>query len=212
MPDYIAYIVGSIFALAGTIVVWIMVVPDKKRPGLNKFFQHVHDFFNFKTLWIEKILKFLYILTTLTCIATGFFLLFSVRESSSFFGLSTRSEYCGGDGFLFLTVGPIVVRLVYESIMMFILLVKNSIDINNKLNPQEGSVADKASKAAQKKAEEAAAAQQFYTQQQQQYGQQYQYGQQPQQYGQPQQFNKQQQPYEQPQQYMQPQDNNPFQG
>ena len=74
-----------------------------------------------------------------------------------------------------LIIGPVLTRLIFESFMMFILLVKNTIDLNNKLIPQEGSVADKTNKEAVRKAEEEATRQQqqFYSQQQfaqQQYG------------------------------------------
>ena len=36
-------------------------------------------------------------------------------------------------GLLLLVVGPVVVRLVYEGTMMFIILVKNTMQINNRL-------------------------------------------------------------------------------
>ena len=64
MPVYIAYIIGAILAIAATILTFIFILPEKKRPSLNKFFQVVADIFNFKALFIEKILKFLYILAT----------------------------------------------------------------------------------------------------------------------------------------------------
>ncbi len=189
MPITIAYIIGSVVALAGTIVAFIMIVPDKKRAGLNKFFKWLHDFFNFKSLWLEKILKFLYINATLSCIAVGFFMLFSGYESysySSYFSsYSSHSEFhsFAGFGALLIFLGPVVVRIVYEFIMLTILMVKNTIDINNKLVPQDGSVADRQEKDRIKKEEEQAARaqlQQQYAQQQyaqQQYGQQQYYDQ-----------------------------------
>ena len=198
MPVTVAYVLGAIAALAGTIAAFIMIVPDKKREGLNKFFKWLHDYFNFKSLWIEKILKFLFIFQTLGCIAIGFFMLFSVQYS--FYG---GGQYMGLTGILLIILGPVVNRLIYEFVMMAVLMVKNTIEINNKLVPQEGSVADKKAKEDAEKAEKAAAqaqyqqqfAQQQYAQpqyNQPQYGQP-QYGQQ--QYAQPQ---YQQPPYEQP--------------
>ena len=38
-------------------------------------------------------------------------------------------------GIAIAVLGPIALRLVYEGIIMFILLVKNVIDINNKMKP-----------------------------------------------------------------------------
>ena len=203
MPINVAYIIGGIIALGGTIAAFIMIVPDKKRPTLNKFFKWLHDFFNFKSLWLEKILKFLYINATLSCIAVGFFMLFSGYESYSYSSYSSHShssfQSFAGYGVLLMFLGPVIVRIFYEFLMLIILLVKNATDINNKLVAQDGSVADRAEK------EEQAAAtlpqQQYTAQQPQQYT-----AQQPQQYTaqQPQQYTAQQpQQYtaQQPQQY-----------
>lgn len=187
MPVAIAYVLGIIAALAATIVAFVMVVPEKKRAGLNKFFQYIHDLFNFKSLWIEKIMKFLYIFETLACIAIGFFMLFSAQYG----------RYMGGVGILLIILGPIITRIFYEFIMMTILLVKNTIDINNKLVPQKGSVAEKKAEEEKRRAEQEAARQQYAQPQyvQPQYAQptyQQPVYQQPPQYAQP------QQPYTQP--------------
>ncbi|MBQ7485543.1 MAG: DUF4282 domain-containing protein [Oscillospiraceae bacterium] len=128
MPVIIAYILGFLFALAGVILALVFVTPEAKRPTLNKFLQVVADIFNFKQLLVEKILKFFYIFSTIFCIVAGFFMLFSVDES--YFG--TRSYAL--TGLLVMLLGPILIRLLFEGLMMFILLVKNTIDINKKLS------------------------------------------------------------------------------
>lgn len=128
MPIHIAMILGVVLALAGTIAVCILVMPEKKRPTLNKFFQFLHDVFSFKSLLIEKILRVLYILTTLSCLFGGFLMLFSGYEN--WYG-EFRSFALGGLSVML--VGPIAARLTFESLMMFILLVKNTIAINQKL-------------------------------------------------------------------------------
>ena len=141
MPSNIAIILGSIAALAATIVAFVMIIPDKKRAALpNKFFVYLHDLFNFKSLWLEKIIKFLYVFNTLSCIGIGFFMLFSTMQTWG------GTQWLGGYGLLFIILGPIVTRIIYEFAMITILAVKNLIDINNKLNPQPGSVADKSKK------------------------------------------------------------------
>ena len=102
-----------------------------------------------------------------------------------FSSYSSHSEFhsFAGFGALLIFLGPVVVRIVYEFIMLTILMVKNTIDINNKLVPQDGSVADRQEKDRIKKEEEQAARaqlQQQYAQQQyaqQQYGQQQYYDQ-----------------------------------
>jgi drug/metabolite transporter (DMT)-like permease len=45
-------------------------------------------------------------------------------------------EWAGGYGLLLAILGPVVLRLFFEASMMFILLVKNTISINNKLKNQ----------------------------------------------------------------------------
>ena len=46
-------------------------------------------------------------------------------------------EWAGGYGLLLIVFGPIIVRIIYEALVMFVLLVKNTIQINNKLKSQE---------------------------------------------------------------------------
>ena len=133
MPVYIAYIIGAVLAIAATILTFIFILPENKRPSLNKFFQVVADILNFKTLFIEKILKFLYILVTFYCIAAGFFMLFSGTYTTSFWGGSSSFHSTALQGLLLMILGPIVVRIVYELLMLTIILVQNVISINKKL-------------------------------------------------------------------------------
>lgn len=170
-------IIGVILALAATIVAWIMIVPENKRPKLNKFFQYLHDLFNFKSLWLEKILKFLYIFETLTCVIVGFVWLFNFSSYSGIYGRS-HVTWNGWIGLLLMIFGPIINRIIYEFLLMLVLLVKNTMDINDKLNAQPGSryqeklaeaqrrEEEAAARRAEKEAEKAAYAQQQYMQQQ----------------------------------------------
>lgn len=139
MSSDVIAILGLISALVCTILVCILVLPEKKRPSLNGFFKSLHDIFNFKQLLIEKILKFCYVFSTLYCLTTGFFMLFMVEKSYSYsyFGSSyVEKEWVGYYGLLVMLLGPIFVRIIFEVSMMFILLVKNVIQINNKLKNQ----------------------------------------------------------------------------
>ena len=132
MPFGVAIILGTIAALTLTVLIMIFVTPEKKRGGLNKFFTFLHDLFNFKFLILEKILKALYIFATFSCICVGFFGLFSVEH---YWGSYYRSY--AFPSLLLLILGPIALRITYEAIMMFILLVKNTIQINNKLGSDD---------------------------------------------------------------------------
>ncbi len=139
-------VLGILFAIAGTVLLYIFVLPAKKRAALPKFFRILHDIFNFKSLLLELILKALYTFSTLACVFIGFFSLFSFETipSYGYYYTSTEIVWTGWVGLIIMIFGPILVRLVYEGIMMMILLVKNTIEINNKLKDQNGD-ADKKS-------------------------------------------------------------------
>lgn len=128
-------IISLILALIATILVFIFIIPERKRPVLNNFGKFLHDLFNFKFLIIEKILQFFYVFATIAIILIGFFTLFQVQRS--FYG---GSRWIGYYGFVIMLLGPIVVRLVYEFAMMAIIVVKNIIQINNKLKNQNDDV------------------------------------------------------------------------
>ena len=129
-------IIALILTIIATILAFIFIVPDSKRARLNKFGKFLHDTFNFKYLIIEKILQALYIFSTIFVILTGFCMLFYVQPGYSYGFYSTPSVWFGGYGILLMLIGPIVIRLSYEFIMMTLLLIKNVIQINNKLKNQ----------------------------------------------------------------------------
>ncbi len=115
-------LVCFLLALAATITLFICVLPAKKDGKLgNKFLQMLHDIFNFKSLLLEVILKALYVFLTIYLIFVGFFMLFNQ----------------GITGLLVMVIGPVVVRLCFEGIMMFIILVKKVISIDNKMKAEE---------------------------------------------------------------------------
>lgn len=125
---------GIFTAIAATVVLFIFVLPDKKRENLPKFLKTAHDLFTFKSLLIEKMLQALYVFSTAACIFVGFFLLFGFNVYNGYYYNNTT--WFGGYGILIMLIGPIVVRLVFEVMMLFVLLVKNTIQINNKLKSQ----------------------------------------------------------------------------
>ena len=130
MWEIISLILAIIISIVGTILAFVLIVPDKKRNGLNKFFKFLHDLFNFKFLTIEKILQALYIISTIFVIVYGFFSLFLFVPKNFF---SDEVVWMGWIGLLLMVLGPIAIRLVFECLMMFVILVKNTNQINNKL-------------------------------------------------------------------------------
>ena len=121
-------VISLVASLAATILLFVLVLPDKKRPTLNGFFKGIADIFNFRTLLIEKIVKFLYTFMTIFAVLMGFFMLFMQQYGQS---LALR-------GLLIMLISPIAIRLMFEITMMAILLVKNVIEINNKLGYKNG--------------------------------------------------------------------------
>ena len=131
MMSATSIIVCGLLAITATVLAFIFIVPEKKRASLNKFGKFLHDALNFKFLIVEKILQALYILATSYAIIQGFFLLFTVQSYGGYY--YSYSRWYGLEGLALMILGPIVIRLAYEGIMMFILLIKNVIQINNKI-------------------------------------------------------------------------------
>lgn len=127
-------IIGAVLAIVATVLAYVFIVPEKRREKLNAFGKFLHDTCNFKYLIVEKILQALYIFFTAYTIILGFFMLFAAPKD--FFG---DRHWLGGVGILVMILGPILIRLVYELLMMAVLLLKNVISINNKLRSQNGT-------------------------------------------------------------------------
>lgn len=121
----IVFIISAFVSLVCSILVWALVMPEKKRPTLNAFFTFISDVFNFRSLLIEKILKFTYLLLTLFVILFGF--------CAFVVSISINDGRAALIGLLVMVLGPIALRLIYELSMMAVLLVKNVIEINNKM-------------------------------------------------------------------------------
>ena len=124
-------LIAIVATVAAMILLYKFIVPEKRRPRLNKLGQFLHDAFNFKFLVIEKVLQFFYILATTFVICYGIAMLFGISIYRSEY--YNRTDWYGIIGILIALFGPIVIRLVYEGLMMFVLLVKNVIQINKKL-------------------------------------------------------------------------------
>ena len=134
-------IIGIVLAVAVTIFICVRVLPKKYDGRLDsKFLQFLHDFFNFKTFYIEALTKFIFVLLTCLCIFVGFLLMFGKFEYYGYFGMTfTQSTFLYGLGIMLL--GPLVLRVTYEFVMMAILLVQNVIDINRKMKAPAATAA-----------------------------------------------------------------------
>ena len=125
----IAVVLGLIATIACTVLLYVFVLSkDKGSKQTNKFLLGLRNYFQFKRLYIEDILKFLFTVLSVACVCFGFFLLFSGYD-----GWYGYQSYFG-TGLVLMLLGPIVLRLFYELMMMTILMVRNIIDINNKMD------------------------------------------------------------------------------
>ena len=145
-------VIGIMAAIAATVLLCIKVLPAKYDGTFaKKSMQKLHDYFNFKKLYLESILKTLFTFLTTVCVVGGVlaatvgnFLQFFVKVIECL-EYSSRirpwvwerlfTNFLGGIAVAI--IAPIVLRLVYEGMMMFILLVKNVIEINNKIKAPE---------------------------------------------------------------------------
>lgn len=132
---FIAFI-AIIATLGLTVLAYIFIIPEKKRAGLPKLGQFIHDIFNFKFLIVEKVLQFFYVLCTIACICMGISMVMGIQIYYSSYFDKLYTEWYGIYGLLLALIGPFAVRLVYEVAMLGLLLVKNVIQINKKLKNQ----------------------------------------------------------------------------
>ena len=135
MKQMIFLIIAVILGIAATVLAFILIVPEKRRENQGAFCKFLHDLCNFRFLVVEKVLQALYIFSTAFVILYGVLQLFNVQPNYWTGG----NTWMGGVGLLYIILGPIVVRLSFEMMMMVILLVKNVISINHKLASQSGS-------------------------------------------------------------------------
>ena len=141
--------IGFLFVagvVAAMVLLYLKVLPKKLDGVFNsKLLQFLHDYFNFKKLYVESVLKFIFALATIACIVGGivgvlasvfsFFggIVDAMDYGSWYFDMVVQGFFTGIlSSLLLLAIGPVVVRLTYEFTMMFVLLVKNVMEINNK--------------------------------------------------------------------------------
>ncbi len=121
-----------------------------KKAG-NKFLQFVHDLISFKTLYVEQILRVLYVFLTVFVVIYGMIVPFA--SINYYFSFGQALLECLAS----IVLGPIVIRLVYEFLMMLILAISHLSAIR-KNTETLAKQAETAEKAVVVKAEEAVSA------------------------------------------------------
>ena len=109
-------IVSVLLAIIGGFLVYFLFT-NKKEKLNNKFLIWLKDFLNFKNLLLEVILKITYAIFAIFITLTSFNVI-----STSFVGF-----------LLYLVLGNVFLRIIYESSLMMIMIWKNTTEINKKM-------------------------------------------------------------------------------
>lgn len=122
-------VLAFLAAVVGTVLIMVLVTPEKRRAKLPKALQVFADICNFKGLLLEYIVRAIYIFSTILTVISGVFTILSAPFTGSVGGFFAAVF----GGLLSIVMGVILIRVIFEFAMMFILLVKNVIQINNKM-------------------------------------------------------------------------------
>lgn len=123
-------IVSVVLAIVGGLAIYAVFVAKKNEDDYTGFLKWMHSFLNFKTFFVEAILKVLYLISAL----------FVTLSSFSYISVSIASF------FVTLIFGNLALRIAYELLLMMITLVNNTTEINRKLGSQPKTVATKTKK------------------------------------------------------------------
>lgn len=109
-------IVSVILAIIEGILAYVLFI-NKNTKLENKFLIWLRDFLSFKNLLLETILKVTYVILAIFVTLTSFNMI-----GVSFFGF-----------LLYLVIGNVVLRIIYESSLMLLMIWKNTSEINKKM-------------------------------------------------------------------------------
>lgn len=120
-------IILIVCAVLGGIILSATVFSKKNEGKYTGFLGWLYRVMNFRTLIVQPVLKLLYCISACVVVATSL-----ITILSGGWGILT--------GLLSFVVGEILVRLVYELIMLTVLMVTNIMEINQKLGGNGGKV------------------------------------------------------------------------
>lgn len=122
----VAGIVGIlVIAVVLTALLAVLVLPKHKDGKLPGFFQLLYDAFTPKTLLLEKILQILNVFFSIVAVLLGLWMIFR--------GLFANTTLLMM-GLLLLILGPVLCRVGYELILLRVMQVKATREINRKLD------------------------------------------------------------------------------
>ena len=108
--------VALVLAIIGGVIFYFLFLKNDKKIE-NKYLAWFKDFFNFKKMLIEDLLKLLYVISAIFITLYSFVLI-----GSNFFGF-----------LLTLILGNVILRLIFEGVLLTIMIWKNTTEINKKM-------------------------------------------------------------------------------
>ena len=110
-------IIALILAIAGGILVYFLFLKKDNENKFTGFLKYLYEFLSFKKMWLESILKISYLILAIYISLMSFELI-----GTSFLGF-----------ILTLVFGNIVLRVVYELLLLLLTICRNTTEINKKL-------------------------------------------------------------------------------
>lgn len=114
-------VISAVIAIMGGLVIYFCFLTKENEDKLTGKEKWLYDFLSFKKLYAESIIKIIYIMTAIFITLSSFALL-----SSSFLGFICM-----------LIFGNVIARITYEFLLIFLLICKNTKEINDKLKDKK---------------------------------------------------------------------------
>lgn len=111
-------IVSLVLAIVGGIVLYFLIFTKQNEHKFNGFMKWAYNFFTFKNMLLETLLKVLYIIVALYITLSSFSLI-----SISFIGFLLQ-----------LILGNLLARIGFEFSLILLTICKNTTEINDKLS------------------------------------------------------------------------------
>ena len=124
-----------VVAVVLTALLLVLVLPKQKDGHLPAFFQLLYDLFTPKALMIEKLLQVLYVFLNCLTVLFGIAIFFN-----GFFAGFGRIVL----GLVILVVGPVLLRVIHELLLLAVMQVKATREINQKLDRLTGAAGSRA--------------------------------------------------------------------
>ena len=112
-------VISLVLAIIGGIVLYFTYLAKKNENKFTGFWGWMYDFLTFKKMVIENILRITYLIIALFVTLSSFALI-----SESFLAF-----------IMYLIIGNLSVRLIYELSLVVLILCRNTTEINKKLTP-----------------------------------------------------------------------------